>query len=150
MAIQTLPEFVEAIRVAPLIDSGQLEILTQELAPAVSDPRALARELVRRNWATVYQVNQVLAGRGRELQLGQYLLLERLGEGGMGQVFKARHRKMNRIAALKVMRRDKLNNNEAVRRFFREVQAAATLDHPNIVAAYDADEVDGTYFFAME
>jgi serine/threonine protein kinase len=150
MAIHTLPEFVEAIRVAPLLDSGQLEIVTQELAPAASDPRALARELVRRNWATVYQVNQVLAGRGQELLLGQYLLLERLGEGGMGQVFKARHRKMNRIAALKVMRRDKLNSSEAVRRFFREVQAAATLDHPNIVAAYDADEVDGTYFFAME
>jgi serine/threonine-protein kinase len=150
MAIQTLPEFAEAIRVAPLLDGGQLDILTRELAPAASDPRALAREVVRRGWATVYQVNQVLLGRGHELVLGQYLLLERLGEGGMGQVFKARHRKMNRIAALKVMRRDKLGSSEAVRRFFREVQAAATLDHPNIVSAYDADEADGTYFFAME
>ncbi len=99
---------------------------------------------------TPYQINQVFLERGQDLNLGPYVLLERVGEGGMGQVFKARHRKLNRHVALKVMRRDKLGNADAIQRFYREVRAAAVLDHPNIVTAFDADEVHGVCFFAME
>jgi serine/threonine-protein kinase len=122
----------------------------RELLPRFSEPRALARELVRRSWVTPYQVNQLFLGRERDLVLGPYVLLERLGEGAMGQVFKARHRKLNRVVALKVIRREKLVNPEAIRRFYREVQASAALSHSNIVAAFDAGEVSGTYFLAME
>jgi serine/threonine-protein kinase len=150
MSIQTVPDFVGAVRAGSLLNDKQVDVLTRELLPRLGEPRAIARELVRRDWLTPYQVNQVFLGRGHELVLGPYVLMERLGEGGMGQVFKARHRRMDRVAALKVIRREKLGNPEAIRRFFREVQAAAALDHPNIVAAYDADEVSGVYFFAME
>ena len=68
----------------------------------------------------------------------------------MGQVFKARNRKLGRVVALKLIRKDRLDNPDAVRRFQREVRAAAPLDHPNIVRAYDADEVGGTHFLVME
>ncbi len=99
---------------------------------------------------TPFQVNQLFQGRANQLVLGSFLLLERLGEGGMGQVFKARHRKLARIVALKVIRKERLSHPDAVRRFRREIQAAAQLSHANIVLALDADEHDGTHFFAME
>jgi serine/threonine-protein kinase len=149
-AIHTFSDLVGALRAGSLLTSAQVDVLARELLPRFPDPRALARELVRREWLTPFQINQLFLGRGDDLFLGPYLLLERLGEGGMGQVFKAIHRKMNRVAALKVIRRDKLGNPETIQRFFREVQAAAALDHPNIVSAYDADAVGGVYYFAME
>ncbi|MBL8799733.1 MAG: protein kinase, partial [Planctomycetia bacterium] len=99
---------------------------------------------------TPYQVNQLFQGKGRELLLGSYVLLERLGEGGMGQVFKARHQKMGRIIALKLIRKDRLANPVALRRFEQEIRAAAQLSHPNIVTAHDAAQVGETHFLVME
>ncbi len=124
--------------------------MTRQPAGTFRDPRTLAGELVRRGWLTPYQVNQLFQGRAAQLVLGPFLLLERLGEGGMGQVFKARHRKLGRLVALKVIRKERLSHPDAVRRFRREIQAAAQLSHPNIVLALDADEHEGTHFFAME
>ncbi|HKI33338.1 MAG TPA: serine/threonine-protein kinase [Gemmataceae bacterium] len=150
MSITSVPELVRVLRAGSLLSNGQVDVLARELLPRFTEPRALARELVRRSWVTPYQINQLFLGREQDLVLGPYVLMERLGEGGMGQVFKARHRKLNRVVALKIIRRDKLANPEAIRRFFREVQAGGALSHPNIVAAYDAGEVSGTYFLAME
>src|SRR5262249_43210139 len=84
---------------------------------------------------------QLLQGRGRELLVGPYLILERLGEGGAGQVFKARHRKMDRTVALKVIRKELLTDAEVVGRFYREIQVLSQLDHPNVVHAYDAGPI---------
>jgi serine/threonine-protein kinase len=150
MSIRSVPELVRALRAGSLLSNGQVDVLAREILPRFPEPRALARELMRRDWVTAYQVNQLFLGRGQDLLLGPYVLLERLGEGGMGQVFKARHRKLHRVVALKVIRRDKLLHPDAIRRFYREVQAAAALSHPNIVAAYDAGEIDGTYYLSME
>ena len=83
-------------------------------------------------------------------QVRGYELLELLGAGGMGQVYKARHRLMKRIVAVKLIRKECLTHPTAVRRFQREVQAAAKLLHPNIVLAYDADQAGATHFFVME
>ncbi len=80
----------------------------------------------------------------------RYEILERLGAGGMGTVFKARHRLMDRIVALKVMNPQLLADPVAVGRFQREVKAAAQLAHPHIVTAYDAEQVGGLHFLAME
>src|SRR5262249_15065938 len=84
------------------------------------------------------------------LVLGPYILLERLGEGGMGQVFKARNRKLGMIVALKVIRKERLANPDALRRFRREIRAAAQMFGPNVLRARDADEIEGTWFLAME
>src|SRR5207302_265585 len=101
-------------------------------------------------WLTPYQINQIFAGRGRDLLLGSYVLLQRVGEGGMGQVFKARNWKLGHVVALKVVRKERLANVDAGRRFQREIMAAAQLAHPNIVGAFDADQVGEAFFFAME
>lgn len=81
---------------------------------------------------------------------GSYEILDVLGRGGMGKVFKARHRVMRRLVALKVIGVDPRRYEGAVRRFQREAKAAARLNHPNIVAAFDADEVDGIPYLALE
>jgi serine/threonine protein kinase len=78
-----------------------------------------------------------------------YTILEQLGQGGMGQVFKARQERLDRIVALKVIRQDR-QDTEAVRRFQREAQAAAKLSHPNIVIVHDFDQVGDNCFIAME
>jgi serine/threonine protein kinase len=139
--------FLVALRQHHLLEPAQLDELAH-LPPL--EPRAFAVELVRRGWLTPYQANRVVGGRARDLLLGSYVLLERLGEGGMGAVFKARNWKLGRVAALKLIRKERLANADAVRRFRREIRAAAQLTHPNIVHAYDADEVDGAHFFVME
>ncbi|MCI0460102.1 MAG: serine/threonine protein kinase [Gemmataceae bacterium] len=137
------------LRHGRLLRGGQLEELDR-LQTAFPEPRALARQLVQRNWLTPFQVNKVFQGRAGELTLGPYVLLERLGEGGMGTVFKARHQLMDRIVALKVIRKEKLSGPDAIQRFQREMRAAARLQHPNIVMAYDADQVGDTHFLVLE
>jgi serine/threonine-protein kinase len=114
------------------------------------DSRTLIRELVRKGWLTPYQANQLALGRAGELFLGPYVILDRLGEGGMGAVFKARHRNLGRTVALKRIRKDRLASPDAVRRFLREVRAAAQLNHPNVVLAYDADQIGDDYILVME
>jgi serine/threonine protein kinase len=106
--------------------------------------------LIRRDWLTPYQANQLLLGKGENLALGPYRLLERLGTGATGDVFKARHLRMDRLVALKIIRKDLLDSPKALERFAREARAAAQLTHPNIVIAHDADQVGDVHFLAME
>jgi eukaryotic-like serine/threonine-protein kinase len=134
----------------PLLDDAQALELTGTLAPQHAEPRELARAILRRGWLTVFQLNQLLLNHGNDLLIGPYILTERLGEGGMGQVFKARHRSLDRLVALKVIRKETLTNPTTVRRFEREVQTNGRLTHPNVVRAFDAGQAGGTYYLAME
>ena len=110
----------------------------------------VAAKLVAAEKLTNFQA-QVLLGQLQDpLVLGNYLLLEKIGEGGMGRVFKAWHRRMERIVALKILPITAINSDQAVRRFHREVMAASQLHHPNIVIAHAADEADGVHFLVME
>ncbi|MBL8792540.1 MAG: serine/threonine protein kinase [Planctomycetia bacterium] len=126
----------------------------QELARrggGMGEPKALAQELIRRGWLTEFQARLLLQGQGRELVLGPFDLIDRLGEGGMGQVFKARHRGMQRIVALKVLRRELVNDPETVARFYREIKVASQLKpHPNLVQVFDAGPLGATHFLEME
>jgi tRNA A-37 threonylcarbamoyl transferase component Bud32 len=90
------------------------------------------------------------ANSGRPAQLGQYQLLETLGQGGMGTVYKAFHPKLKRTVALKVLAANRVNDPTAIARFQREMEAVGGLDHPNIVRAHDAGEADGQHFLVME
>jgi formylglycine-generating enzyme required for sulfatase activity/serine/threonine protein kinase len=149
MAATTSTALVSLLRRYQLLEPAQLEQVEQKLARQFPDPKALARELIQRGWLTPYQAKQISTGKTAELRLGPYVVLDRLGEGGMGVVLKARHEKMGRIDALKIIRKDQLNDSDARKRFEREVRAVAQLAHPNIVQAYHADEANGTHFLAM-
>ena len=89
-------------------------------------------------------------GSGLPITLGQYELLARLGHGGMGTVYKARHLRLKRFVAVKVISQQRLPDPQAVTRFHREMEAVGRLNHPNIVQATDAGEAAGHHFLAME
>lgn len=82
--------------------------------------------------------------------LGPYFQLEPLGEGGLGQVFKARHRQTGKLVALKTIRAELLTDRDIVQRFYREVKLLGQLDHPHLVQALEAGEADGRHYLAME
>ncbi len=83
-------------------------------------------------------------------EFDEYLLMGKLGEGGMGVVYKAQHRRMHRLVAIKMLPPTTMKSPEAIQRFYREVEAAAKLMHPNIVTAFDAGECQGTHYLVME
>lgn len=81
--------------------------------------------------------------------ISHYKLLERIGEGGMGLVYKAEDLRLGRFVALKLLTRTAISEPEQKARFLREAQAAAALDHPNICTVYEIDEAEGQNFIAM-
>jgi len=149
MSFDSVDACIQSLRHYRLLSAVQLEEINQNIAE-FANPRALAQELLKAGWLTPYQVNTFFTGRGQELVLGSYILLERLGEGGVGHVFKARHIYMQRMVALKFLRADMTENNEVVGRFYREIQAVSQMVHPNVVQAHDAGPCGSTHFLAME
>src|SRR5262249_43340552 len=114
-------DFVQAVSECELLKPEHLEEFRRDLVPRWEDVEALGQQLVEREWLTPYQVEQVLQGRARDLVLGTYRVLEPVGEGGMGQVFRAYHQRLNRVVGLKVIRQDGVaQDQEAIQRFQRE------------------------------
>jgi len=148
MRITSAADLVATVRSLHLVAPAHLDKLTA-LSRTV-DARTWAAESVSQGILTPLQANQLMQGRGQELLLGPYVLIERLGAGGMGEVYKAKNWKMGRIVALKVIRKDQLQSETAVGRFYREIRAASQLSHPNIVTAFDAGQEGGIHYFAME
>jgi serine/threonine protein kinase len=83
-------------------------------------------------------------------RVGEYDLLEPLGAGGMGEVFKARHRRLGKLVALKLLPVGSHGSADRVARFLREMRAVGTLDHPNVIEAHDAGEETGVVYLAMK
>jgi WD40 repeat protein/Leucine-rich repeat (LRR) protein len=140
--------------VKQLADSGILAPgKLENFVPPKANPTSveeLVAELVKNHHLTPFQAAQVKAGKVRALILGNYTILEKIGAGGMGQVYKAQHRRMERVVALKTLPAATMKDPAAVARFEREVKAAAKLRHTNIVAADDADKANGIHFLVME
>ena len=151
MAVE-LNELVHSLSNSGLMSADEIDAFINGLPEKErpGDAEQLVREMVRRKKLTKFQAQAAYRGKSRGLVVGNYVILDKLGEGGMGQVYKARHRRMDRIVALKVLPSDAMKQADAVGRFQQEVKAAAQLTHPNIVRAYDADEAGGVHFLVME
>jgi phosphate ABC transporter phosphate-binding protein len=111
---------------------------------------ALAQRLVSTGELTPYQAEAVLEGRFTDLRIGGYEVLELLGKGAMGTVYKSRHRTMKRVTAVKVLASEVAKDPHFAQRFQREVETLAQLSHANIVMAFDAGESPAGPFLAME
>jgi serine/threonine protein kinase len=144
-----LEQFVKQLADSGIIAPGKLENFVPPKAH-LKDAQELARQLVQGKHLTKFQAQEIYLGRPKSLILGNYTILDKIGAGGMGQVFKAEHRRMDRIVAIKMLPTSTMKDPVVVARFQREVKAAAKLRHPNIVAADDADEADGAHFLVME
>jgi serine/threonine-protein kinase len=115
--------------------------------------QSLLEIMVNAKVLTRSQVVRLLQERGegaRKLEIPGYTIIDKLGKGSMGVVFKAKQISVNRIVAIKVLLDSLAQNKEFIRRFEREAQIAAKLSHNNIVNAIDAGEAGGRFFFVME
>jgi formylglycine-generating enzyme required for sulfatase activity/serine/threonine protein kinase len=142
--------FFRSLVTSGLFTAAEVESFRRDLSEAArfADADAVATQLVEMGKLTPFQSRQLLSGVGTPLVLGDYVLLDKLGSGGMGQVFKAQHRHMKRLVAVKLMLPDQVKDEGSVRRFRREVEASARLEHPNIVAAFDS-RLEGDVFYLV-
>src|SRR5882724_11893680 len=119
-----------------------------ESASADSLSEILPESAQRRPGCKPLAADPIEAARGE--RWGDYELLEPLGTGAMGTVFKARHTRLNRVVALKRIRQGIGASEEERKRFLREAEAVARLQHPHIVTLFDTGEVDDQPYLAME
>jgi serine/threonine protein kinase len=139
--------FAHAISQSGLVAEGELEPVLKQ---ANGNWCVLSQLLSEKALLTTFQLTALSEGHPGTLKIGNYDILDRLGAGGMGAVFKARHRRMKRIVALKVLAANLSTNPLFIKRFQREVETIAALGHPNVVMAYDADEAEVGHFLVME
>src|SRR5216683_376878 len=152
-APQTVADFVELTRKSGVVDASSLDTVvdhsrTGPHSPA--DPKQLAGHLVRHGLLTIFQAEQLLRGRWRGFNIGKYQILERLGFGGMGIVYLAEHKALRRRVAVKVLPVSLAESRWFLDRFYKEAQAVAALNHPNIVCAHDIDQDGKLHFLVME
>jgi eukaryotic-like serine/threonine-protein kinase len=141
--------FLANLRQSGLIPAEELDAALENV-PLTGRAKPVARALVQKGLLTKFQAELLLIGRSSGFVLGQYRIIDLLGRGGMGRVFKAEHVAMGRTVALKVLAPQHTKTEKARSLFMREVRAAGTLMHPNIVTAHDANEVDSRHYLVME
>jgi len=144
-----LETFLSQLSDSGIVPEEKLKIVVSKKA-SFADGEALARDMIKSRLLTKFQAEQILGGRAKNLTMGKYQILEKIGAGGMGQVYKAFHASTERIVAIKVILGKGKINLEVVKRFEREVKAAAKLVHSNIITVFDADQADGRIFMVME
>jgi serine/threonine protein kinase/CubicO group peptidase (beta-lactamase class C family) len=145
--VASLQEFSQTLIDLGLSNRAELEQFSAHPDEGVL---GLSRALVRAGKLTAYQAAAIYQQKSRGLLVGNYLILDKLGQGGMGVVFLARHRTLGRLGALKILPPSFSRDQNAVLRFRREIEAAGRVKHKNLVAAFDADEDRGVHFLGMD
>jgi len=137
-----------------LFDSG---ILTEQNFNALEQKKihhqnveSFIKDLIESKLLTKFQAEQIIAGKGESLAFGKYIIQEKLGAGGMGQVYKAYHPEAAKLVAIKVILPQGKFDTESIKRFEREVKASEKLVHPNIIAVLDSGSSKGSLFMVME
>ena len=147
MSQESALKVLHELTAAGLLSSDAVTRFSTEIE---SGTEALLEKLIAEEVITLWQAEKFRAGLASDIFLGEYLVLKELGRGGMGTVLLARHRRMDREVAIKVLPVTAMESESAVARFFQEVKVAAKLIHPNIVHAYDAGEHKGFHYLVME
>ena len=150
----SIDEFLQTLEQSQLVSADRLTSLRGQLKSADDSCRsvtakAIARRLVADGLLTRWQAEMLMSGQ-TAFVLDRYKVLEPVGRGGMGTVFKAEDVESGAVVAVKVMAGRYTNNEKLVSRFKREIRAAATLDSPHVVRAFDGGNIAKTHFLVME
>src|SRR4051794_38021773 len=145
-------DLLPVIRAAGVLTDRQLADLKAKVLSGEypGDSRALAERLVRDKVLTEYQTKRFLSNKSHGMVVGRYAILDRLGSGSMGRGYKGHHLMMDRVVALKIIAPEIATNERVVARFQREMKLVGRLDHPNVVRAFDADQVNQILYIVME
>ena len=151
----TSDRIFELIEKSRLVESArlhsQLELIRERHDGVMpEDPVVVCKELEEAGLVTRWQCEKILQGKYKGFFLGKHKLLGHLGSGGMSSVYLAEHLVMKHKRAIKVLPKSKLGNNSYLERFHREAKAIASLNHPNIVRAFDIDNEKDTHYLVME
>jgi serine/threonine-protein kinase len=149
-SLSDTPALLAAVQASGLLTAAELAHAAAAMPPEAGTASAAARFLVAAGFLTDFQAERLLAGRTDGFILGPYVILEQIGRGSVGRVYKAWHRSLERLVAIKMLRPEATRTEAARARFAREVRAAARLNHPNIVTAYDTNEVGERSYLVME
>jgi serine/threonine protein kinase len=156
MAKLSVEQFIEFVEKSKLTEPDQLRNSLDKLREANAgqlpdDADRVAEALIEDGLITRWHADKLMEKKYKGFILGKYKLLRLLGSGGMSTVYLAEHILMHRLRAIKVLPKGRVNDSSYLARFIREAQATASLDHPNVVKAYDIDD-DGnnTHYLVME
>ena len=142
-------DLIELVRKSGLVEPSRLDAYLAKLGPP-PEAGLLAEKMVVDGVLSGFQAEQLSQGRWKRFFIGKYKILERLGRGGMANVFLCEHKLMRRRVAVKVLPAVHARDGSALERFYREARAVAAVDHPNLVRAYDIDQDDNLHFLVME
>lgn len=152
-APSSIQELLTLLKQSQLVSEQALAPYMPQAQSAASTPNGptnFVKFLVTKGLLTNFQAEQVLQGKWRGFFIGRYKVMQPVGSGGMANVFLCEHKFMKRQVALKVLPASKAKDSSFVERFYREARAAAALDHPNIVRAYDVSQENNLHFLVME
>jgi serine/threonine protein kinase len=155
MAKLSVDNFLDFVERSKLADADKLaksleQIRAQNAGNLPDDADRVADSLIDAGLITRWHVDKLMDKKYKGFILGKYKLLRLLGSGGMSTVYLGEHVLMQRLRAIKVLPKARVNDSSYLARFIREAQATASLDHPNIVKAYDIDNHEGTHYLVME
>ena len=149
----SVEELLGLIRKSGMVEEAKLTAYLQRRQTGRGLPaeaREASEAMVNDGLLTNFQAEQYMLGKWRGFTIGKYKLLERVGVGGMGQVFLCEHMFMKRRIAVKVLPPAKAEQPAALGRFYREARAAGSIEHPNIVRTHDIDQDGNLHFIVME
>lgn len=148
----SIQELIKNLTESGLLSDDEIGTIHDSISSRenIRSAESFARELVRQNHLTKLQAAAVLKGKTKNLVFGEYIVLEKIGSGGMGQVFKAKHKPTGKLVAVKVLSADAVKNRRLIERFKKEARAVARLKHPNIVRAYEAGKINRIRYLVME
>jgi serine/threonine protein kinase len=149
----SVEELLGLIRKSGMVEDAKLNAYLQRRQGGRGLPaeaKDAAEGMVADGLLTNFQAEQYMLGKWRGFTIGKYKLLERVGVGGMGQVFLCEHMFMKRRVAVKVLPPAKAEQPAALGRFYREARAAGSIEHPNIVRTHDIDQDGNLHFIVME
>lgn len=150
MSNEQVGRLVDQLQRQRLLTPTQIDTMKADLHERRMQPRAALLLLLERGWLTNYQFNQLVQGHATDLRLADYVLLDCVGEGGMGKVYAARRQDDDRVVALKTVRPSLTANPGTIQHFLHEIKAMSKLSHPNIIKALGSFQIADLHFFIME